>query len=186
MNRSRANIYKLCTLALLTAMMTLLALTLAIQTPFFKFSFKSLPIVLASMMFGPLEGMIVAVLGEFMAQVVGPYGLSPTTFIWIFPPASHAVVVGLTSMYMQRNGARLENRPIVCYAVCVLGGMLTTTSNTFGMWLDSLFYHTSFAPVLFITPARYVSGVATAIGIATVCIPVMHMLRRSGALKYTD
>lgn len=185
-SRSYIYIYKICTLALLTAMMTLLALTLAIQTPFFKFSFKSLPIVLASMMFGPLEGAVVAVLGEFMAQVVGPYGLSPTTFIWIFPPASHALAVGLTAMYMRKTGSRLENRPVACYAACILGGMLTTTSNTFGMWLDSLFYHTSFAPVLFITPARYVSGVATAVGIATVCTPVMHMLRRSGVLKYAE
>lgn len=185
-NKKRFNIYAICTIALLTAMMTLLALTLAIQTPYFKFSFKSLPIVLASLMFGPLEGAVVAVLGEFMAQALGPYGLSPTTFIWIFPPASHALAVGFAAMYAKKTGRRLEDRPVACYAACVLGGILTTTSNTFGMWLDSLFYRTSFAPVLFITPARYVTGVVTAVGIATVSIPLMRVLRRSGAVKYVN
>ena len=67
-----------------------------------------------------------------------------------------------------------------------MGAILTTTGNTFGMWLDSLFYRTSFTPVLFITPARYVTGVVTAVLVATVCIPLMHGLRRSGVLKYAD
>ena len=186
MGKKRSDINKICALALLTAMMALLALTLAIQTPYFKLSFKSLPIVLAAMLFGPLEGAVVAVLGEFMAQALGPYGLSPTTFIWIFPPASHALAVGFAAMYLRARGSRLENRPAACYAACILGGVLTTTSNTFGMWLDSLFYRTSFTPVLFITPARYVTGVCTAVGIATVSIPLVRLLRRSGVLKSLD
>ena len=35
-------VYTLCTLALLTAMMVLLTMTVSIQTPFFKLSFGSL------------------------------------------------------------------------------------------------------------------------------------------------
>ena len=81
---------------------------------------------------------------------------------------------------------RLEQRPVICYVACVLGAMLTTTGNTFGMWLDSLFNRTSFAPALFITPARYVTGVITAVVVATACIPLMHGLRRSGVLKYAE
>lgn len=183
-NKKRFHVYTICMVALLTAMMVLLSLTLSIRTPTFKLSFGSLPIVLGAMIFGPVEGVVVAVLGEFLVQLL-TYGLVPTTIIWIIPPAIRALVIGGATLYLRRNGGvSLELRPVLCYAVCILGAILTTTGNTFGMWLDSLFYGTSFAPVLFITPARYVSGVVTSVVVTTVCIPLMHMLRRSGALKY--
>lgn len=181
----KTNVNLLCCLALLIAMDVLLSLTVAIRTPYFKFSFGSLPVVLAAMLFGPLAGAVVAVFGEFLIQLL-TYGLMPTTLIWIFPPAARALVVGFAAMYLRRTGVPLERRPHICYAVCVLGAIATTTCNTFGMWLDSLFYRTSFAPALFITPGRYVTGVLTAIIIATVCIPLVHLLRRSGVLRLFD
>lgn len=181
----RNNVNLLCCLALLTAMDVLLSLTVAIRTPNFKFSFGSLPVVLAAMLFGPLSGAVVSIFGEFLIQLL-TYGLMPTTVIWIFPPAARALVVGCAAMYLRRSGDALERRPHICYAVCILGAIATTTCNTVGMWLDSLFYRTSFAPALFVTPGRYVTGVLTAILVATVCIPLVHLLRRSGVLRMMD
>ena len=68
-NKNRFSIYKICMLALLTAMMVLLKRTIAIETPYFKFSFASLPIVRGAMVFGPIEGAEVGLLGEFVAQI---------------------------------------------------------------------------------------------------------------------
>ena len=185
MKKTRNPVQTLCILSLLTAAMVLLSMTVSIRTPYFKLTLGSLPVVLAAMLYGPLEGALVAVLGEFAVQLLG-YGLTPTTVIWIWPPAIRALVVGCAGVWMRRRGTRLEARPPVCYAVCIVGAVLTTIGNTFGMWLDSLFYRTSFTPVLFITPARYVTGVVTAVLVATVCIPLMHGLRRSGVLRYVD
>ncbi|MCI9187074.1 MAG: folate family ECF transporter S component [Oscillospiraceae bacterium] len=176
------NVNTLCTLALLTAMMVLLSLTLAVRTDYFKLTFGSLPVVLAAMLFGPLEGIVVAVLGEFMVQLL-TFGLMPTTVIWILPPAIRAVVVGLAAVQLRKTGVPLERRPALCYIVCIAGAVLTTTGNTLGMWLDSLVYHTSFSAALFIAPARYVSGVVTAAVIATLSMPLVHLLRRSGVLN---
>ena len=143
------NVNTLCTLALLTAMMVLLSLTLAVRTDYFKLTF----------------------------------GLMPTTVIWILPPAIRAVVVGLAAVQLRKTGVPLERRPALCYIVCIAGAVLTTTGNTLGMWLDSLVYHTSFSAALFIAPARYVSGVVTAAVIATLSMPLVHLLRRSGVLN---
>ena len=55
-NKKRFNIYTICMIALLTAMVVLLKRTIAIETPYFKFNFASLPIMLAAMLFGPVEG----------------------------------------------------------------------------------------------------------------------------------
>lgn len=182
MVKKRFNSYKICILALLTAMMVLLSLTLAIRTEHMKISFGSLPVVLAAMMFGPLEGAVVAVLGEFLVQLL-TYGLVPTTPIWIFPPALRALAVGGATLWLRRSGTALEKRPALLYGACVAGAVLTTTGNTFGMWLESLIYGTSFAPAAFLTPARYGTGVVTALIVATVCAPLMHLLRRSGVLN---
>lgn len=174
--------YTLCTLALLTAMMVLLTMTLSIQAPYGKLSFGSLPVVLAAILFGPAEGAVVAILGEFIVQVIGPYGLTPTTIIWIWPPAVRALVVGGAALWARRSGRWLEQRPALCYGACVTGAILTTISNTLGMWLDSLVYHTSFAAAALWVPARFVSGTCTAVIIATICMPLAHSLRRSGVL----
>ena len=51
-NKKRFNIYTICMIALLTAMMVLLKRTIAIEPPYFKCSFASLPIVLGARVFG--------------------------------------------------------------------------------------------------------------------------------------
>ncbi len=185
MKNKRNAAHTLCTLALLTAVMVLLTMTVSIKTPYFKLTLGSLPVVLAALLFGPLEGALVAVLGEFIAQILG-YGLMPTTFIWIWPPAIRALIVGSAAMWMRRRGRRLEERPAVCYMVCVVGAVFTTVGNTVGMWLDSLFNRTSFAAAAFWVPSRFVSGIATAIVVATVCMPLAIALRRSGVLKCAE
>lgn len=182
MKKTRNPVQTLCILSLLTAVMVLLSMTVSIRTPYFKLTLGSLPVVLAAMLYGPLEGALVAVLGEFAVQLLG-YGLTPTTVIWIWPPAIRALVVGCAGVWMRRRGTRLEARPPVCYAVCIVGAVLTTIGNTFGMWLDSLVYRTSFAAAAMWVPSRFVSGIATAVVVATVCIPLCHGLRRSGILR---
>ena len=177
MSKNRHYIYNICMIALLTAMMVLLKRTIAIETPYFKFSFASLPIVLAALLFGPIEGAVVGLLGEFIAQITGLYGLAPT----------RGVTVGLGALWCRRaTGRRLESRPALCYTVCILGAVLTTAGNTLSIWLECLMYRTSFAAHLPFLPGRFFTGIATAVGITTVCIPLAFALRRSGAVKYID
>lgn len=185
MKKDRNTLYVLCAVSLLTAMMVLLTMTISIKTPFFKLSFGSLPVVLAAILFGPAEGAAVAVLGEFMVQLLD-YGLMPTTFIWIWPPAVRALVVGSASLWLRRSGRRLEQRPALCYGACIAGAILTTVSNTVGMWLDSLVNRTSFAAAALWVPARFVSGICTAVIIATICMPLARSLYRSGVLNALD
>lgn len=178
--------YTICMVALLTAMMVLLKRTIAIETPYFKFSFASLPIVLAAMLFGPVEGAVVGLLGEFVSQVTGPYGLAPTTVLYVLPAAIRGVVVGCGALWCRRTGRRMESRPVTCYAVCIAGAVLTTAGNTLSIWFECLMYRTSFAVNLPFLPGRFFTGVATAVGITTACIPLVHALRRSGVVKYAD
>ncbi|MCI9242483.1 MAG: folate family ECF transporter S component [Lawsonibacter sp.] len=185
-NKKRFNIYTICMIALLTAMVVLLKRTIAIETPYFKFNFASLPIMLAAMLFGPVEGMVVGLLGEFIAQITGPYGLAPTTVLYVAPAAIRGVVVGLGAVWCRRTGKRIESRPVACYAICVAGAVFTTLGNTVSIWLESVMYHTEFMVHVPFLPGRFATGIATAVIVTTVCIPLVHALRRSGVVKYTD
>ena len=185
-NKKRFNIYTICMIALLTAMMVLLKRTLAIETPCIKINFAPLPIMLAAMLFGPVEGMVVGLLGEFIAQITGPYGLAPTTVLYVAPAAIRGAVVGLGAVACRRTGRRIERRPAVCYAVGVAGAVLTTVGNTVSIWLESVMYHTEFMVHIPFLPARFANGIITALAVTTVCIPLVHALRRSGVRKYAD
>ena len=185
-NKKRFNIYTICMIALLTAMVVLLKRTIAIETPYFKFNFASLPIMLAAMLFGPVEGMIVGLLGEFIAQITGPYGLAPTTVLYVAPAAICGTVVGLGAVWCRQTGKRIESRPAACYAICVAGAVLTTLGNTVSIWLESVMYHTEFMVHIPFLPGRFATGIATTVIVTTVCIPVVHALRRSGVVKYAD
>ena len=92
-------------IALLTAMMVLLKRTIAIETPYIKINFASLPIMLGAMLFGPVEGMVVGLLGELIAQITGPYGLAPTTVLYVAPAAVRGVVVGMGALWCRMKGA---------------------------------------------------------------------------------
>ena len=185
-NKKRFNIYTICMIALLTAMVVLLKRTLAIETPYIKINFAPLPIMLAAMLFGPVEGMVVGLLGEFIAQITGPYGLAPTTVLYVAPAAIRGVVVGLGAVGCRRTGRRMESRPVTCYAVCIAGAVLTTLGNTVSIWLESVMYHTEFMVHIPFLPGRFATGIATAVIMTTVCIPLVHALRRSGVVKYAD
>ena len=185
--QKRKTAYTICMVAMLTAMMVLLKRTIAIETPYFKFNFASLPIMLAAMLFGPVEGMVVGLLGEFIAQITGPYGLAPTTVLYVIPAGLRGLVVGLGALWCrQATGKRLESRPMLCYIVGIVGAVTNTVANTVSIWVESVMYHTEFMVHVPFLPARFATGIVTAVCVTTACIPLMHGLRRSGVVKYTD
>ena len=54
------------------------------------------------------------------------------------------------------------------------------------IWLESVMYHTEFMVHIPFLPGRFATSAATTVIVTTVCIPVVHALRRSGVVKYAD
>ena len=59
----------------------------------FHITFASLPVVVGGLLFGPLEGMLIAAIGEFFNQTLS-YGVTPTTVLWIIPPVVRGLMIG--------------------------------------------------------------------------------------------
>ena len=81
----RNHVMNLCRVALLVAMYVLLGSYMVIRHPAIEISFKSLPVVVGALLFGPVSGGLVALLGEFLAQLLA-WGLQPNTILWARSP----------------------------------------------------------------------------------------------------
>ncbi len=74
MSKSRFTTRTLTTLALLTAVEIVLSRFLSVNAWNIKIGFSFIPVVLAAMLYGPLEAGIVAALGDFIGAVLFPIG----------------------------------------------------------------------------------------------------------------
>lgn len=177
----RTNVRRMCQVALLAAMYLPLSLYAAVQVGNVRISFGSLPVVLAALIFGPLDAVIAAMVGEFFKQLL-TYGVTYTTVLYLIPPALRGLVVGLgAAVALRRGGQRLEDRRAACYAVCASAAVCTTVGNTLVNWLDSVLlgYYTPaliFGDFLW----RLIVGVINAALMASLAMPLARLLRRRG------
>lgn len=81
-------------ISVLSAIYVVLAL-LSIGTNDFKVSIETLAVVTGSITIGPVGGFFVGIVGEFIHQLLSPYGIDPTTILWLLPYAFEGLIVGL-------------------------------------------------------------------------------------------
>ena len=178
----RLDVRTTCMVGILAALYVPLAIYVAVQVGNVRISFGSLPVVVAALLFGPLEAVLTAMVGEFFKQLL-TYGFTYTTFLYLIPPALRGAVIGAAAIAAARRGRRLEERRIRCYGVCILAAMATTTGNTLVNWLDSVLlgYYT---PALIFGDAvyRFAVGMLNAVVIAAIAIPLVNQLRRRRAV----
>lgn len=173
----RSRIRMMCYIGVMAALYVVLAVFVSIRAGNLRITFASLPVIVTAVLFGPGAGAAVALVGEFFNQLLS-YGLSPTMPLWMLPPALRGLAVGLAARWLARGGKLPESRPVPYYACIVGAALLTTAANTVVIWLDSVFWgYYSFAYVFGDTVSRLVTGVVTAVLMATASIPLVRVLR---------
>ena len=176
---SKINTRALCRIAMLAALYVLLNNTIAIKAGNLRITFASLPVVLSALLFGPLESALTALVGEFINQLIGGYGITVTTGLWLIPPAVRGVVVGIAAMALRRTDRPLERRPVLGYVVCVLAALCTTVIAV-DAWVNHYYSRAYvFGELLY----RLGSGVLIAVIVATAALPMAVLLRRQGLAR---
>ena len=172
---------RLATDAVLIAVYFALAV-LSIEIAGVKITFNSLPVVLAAMVFGPVDGFLVPFLGEFLSQMLR-YGLTPTTVLWMLAPALRGLIVGLAVRGLKSMSVDAllgEKRPWVYFVVCALAAVVTSLGNTGAYYIDSKIYgYYSYALIFGVAGVRIVSNVVSSLLTAVIAIPVLAALRRA-------
>lgn len=107
----------------------------SIRLPGQEITFKGLPLILASIISGPVDGVLVALCGEFLAQLFSPYGLTVTTPLWILPHIVRALIVGL--MMINKNIEKNKNTWVLSV---ILSGIAVTIVNSLVMLVDGIIF----------------------------------------------
>ena len=157
--------------AMLSAMFVVLSL-ISISLPNMKITLDALPVLVASLLFGPLDGLSVGLIGSFLNQLL-TYGLSPTTLLWILPAGLRGLLVGL---YAKRHRFKLTVRQLIM--ITVVTALLTTAFNTLIMYLDSVIIGYSFAATLPTVFFRIVAGIMTSIVFSLVLPGIIKVLKK--------
>ncbi len=119
--------------ALLAAMCAVLG---AISLDFgnLKVTFESLPVLVAALLFGPIDGLAVGGIGTLLYQVLR-YGVSATTALWILP----YILCGLfTGLYAKKRGYTLSTKQMafIMFTMSIMIFVL----NTLVLYIDSKVY----------------------------------------------
>ncbi len=139
--------------------------------------FTSLALVVAGVLFGPLDGAAVGLVGESLYQLI-LFGPSATTPIWVLPPVIHGLVLGLLARLLGRQ-MPLERRPAVLYGVCMGCAVLNSVLNTAALYADSkIFGYYSRELVFGVALIRLAIGLATGAIVTSVAIAPLRALRR--------
>ena len=194
-------VFRLVIDALMGALYFLLAkyhLTLA---PNVVLTLAIVPIIFVSVYFGLPDVISIVLVGEFLSQLTGKYGLSPTTPLWIIPPLFRAVTIALFSRHYERRNRRLkvrdeeegavlddtehshqadhlENHIVIYFIAVILGSVLTSVANTGAIYLDAYIMGYGLTYTLVTTIVRFAVSVATAAVLGGIMIPVLKTFRR--------
>lgn len=165
---------KIVMIAMLTAVYVVLCLVGTIRLWWMNISVASLPLIIAAMLFGPIGGMLVGLLGSFLEQLL-TYGLMATTVLWLVPNTVRGLLLGL---YMKKKSYHLSRAQLV--GAIVTAALITTALNTVVMYLDSVIQgYYSYAYVFGGVVTRVAAGIATAVVMAFVAPPVVKLLERT-------
>ncbi len=145
----------------------------SIPLPGIKITLDALPILLAALLFGPVDGLIVGLMGNFLAAAIGlGYGLSATTPLWMIPPGLRGLLVGLVA-----RSKHFSLKPLPLGTLMVVTALITTAVTTGVMWLDCQIFHYSFlVTYLPAIPGRILAGIVTALIYTFVLPPLLKAL----------
>lgn len=154
------NIKRLTTCAMLIAINVVLSILTPVKLANFKFTFEAFPILIAGIIFGPIEGILVGTIGSAIYQILfSGYGLMITTPLWIIPHTISGLLVGI---YSKRHNLDLTNKQLLF--ITILSAITVTILNTLAIYIDSkIFGYYSFAYVFGSIILKIVSGVLLAI-----------------------
>ena len=127
------NTKRLTTLAMLIAVYIVLSILTPIKLSNFKFTFEAFPILVAGLLLGPVDGLLVGAIGSTIYQLLfSGYGITPTTPLWVLPHALSGLIVGLYAKYKKYD---LDFKHIIF--ISIISALLVTTLNLLALYVDS-------------------------------------------------
>ena len=151
-------------------------------TPNLQITFTGIAIIMAIVLYGWTDGILIALLGSFISQLRSAYGLTITTPIWMIPPILRAAVFGLFYDIYLKKGILLQDKKILFFVYATIAGLVTTIANTGAIYLDAYIFQYPVALALVESIFRFISSIASSLIIAGLSLPIIYALKSAGLL----
>lgn len=151
-------------------------------TPNLQITFTGIAIIMAIVLYGWTDGILIALLGSFISQLRSAYGLTITTPIWMIPPILRAVVFGLFYHIYLKKGILLQDKKILFFVYATIAGLVTTIANTGAIYLDAYIFQYPVALALVESIFRFISSIASSLVISGLSLPIIYALKSAGLL----
>ena len=151
-------------------------------TPNLQITFTGIAIIMAIVLYGWTDGILIALLGSFISQLRSAYGLTITTPIWMIPPILRAAVFGLFYHIYLKKGILLQDKKILFFVYMAIAGLATTIANTGAIYLDAYIFQYPVALALVESIFRFISSIASSLVISGLSLPIIYALKSAGLL----
>lgn len=141
-----------------------------------KIGLGPLATILTALLYGPVDGLIVSILGELLNQFI-KFGITLTTPIWIIAPAIRGLFIGLISYLYKRKDRDLMDNKVMYFITLLIGALLTTLVNTLALYLDALIIGYPYTFVIIELFSRIGVGLLSSIIIGILLIPLYKGVR---------
>ena len=175
----KRTISRICGDGMLLAMYIVLSTLTVRLTPNLQIAFTGLTIIMAVVLYGLPDAILIAVLGSFIGQARGAYGLSITTPLWMVPPILRAVVFGIAYEIFLKKGIKLEDKKVLFIVFAIIAGLVTTIANTGAIFLDAMIFEYPVSMAVVESIFRFVSSILSSIFIALVTLPIIYALKNA-------
>ncbi len=178
----KRTISRICGDGMLLAMYIVLSTLTVRLTPNLQIAFTGLTVIMAVVLYGLPDAILIAVLGSFIGQARGAYGLSITTPLWMVPPILRAVVFGIAYEIFLKEGIKLEDKKVLFIVFAIIAGLATTIANTGAIFLDAMIFEYPVSMAVVESIFRFVSSILSSIFIALVTLPIIHALKNANLI----
>lgn len=150
-----------------------------------RINLASFAVVVCAVAFSPIDGLIVGFLGEFLSQILGPYGMTPTTVLWALPEAVRGLLLGLFMLAFAKRqltpAALLKSKAVIWYtAANIIAGIVASLLNTFALYVDSkMFGYYEYYMVFGILLVRLGLSIVMSGAFGYVTLLILSALRRN-------
>lgn len=175
----KRTISRICGDGMLLAMYIVLSTLTVRLTPNLQIAFTGLTVIMAVVLYGLPDAILIAVLGSFIGQARGAYGLSITTPLWMVPPILRAVVFGIAYEIFLKKGIKLEDKKVLFIVFAIIAGLVTTIANTGAIFLDAMVFEYPVSMAVVESIFRFVSSILSSVFIALVTLPIIYALKNA-------
>ena len=164
---------KMATNAMLAALCAVLGFV-SIDMGNLKITLESFPVNLGALLFGPVDGMVIAFLGSFIYQIL-KYGFSVTTPLWILPGVVSAALLG---GYAKKKEFGLTRKQVII--AVLIAELVVTILNTGVMYIDSKIYgYYSFVYIFGTIVPRFAICIGKGVVYGAVLHPLMETVKKA-------